>query len=73
MDVECIKAFGNAKPGEVVRGLPDDAAVDPEHWRVVPPVPPSLPPEAVAAAKAALGDLAAKVVPTLKEQMLWAW
>lgn len=43
MQVVCVKAFGLAKPGEIVSGLPDDAAVDPVHWRVVPPDPPLVP------------------------------
>ena len=52
MQVRCIKPFGMAKPGEIVSGLPDGAAVDPEHWEVVedetpptatPPTPPTSP------------------------------
>jgi len=60
--VECIRAFGNAAVGEVVDGLPDDAAVDPEHWRILPaaavksPVP----------SPAAVG---APVPPVIKEGM----
>jgi hypothetical protein len=40
MQVRCVKAFGNAKPGEIVSGLPDGAMADPEHWEIVPDAPP---------------------------------
>ena len=43
MQVVCVKAFGSAVPGEIVSGLPDDAAVDPVHWRILPPDPPASP------------------------------
>lgn len=41
MQVRCIKAFGNAKRGEIVSGLPDSASIDPEHWEVIPDDPPA--------------------------------
>jgi len=55
MQVRCIKAFGMAKCGEIVSGLPDSAAIDPEHWEVIvaddpPPPAPASPPVAPAAA-----------------------
>lgn len=42
MQVVCVKAFGNAKPGDVAE-VPDGASVDPEHWR--PADAPETPPE----------------------------
>jgi hypothetical protein len=42
--VKCIKAFGNASPGDVAE-VGDGAMVDPEHWEVVIPAAP--PPAAV--------------------------
>jgi hypothetical protein len=45
MQVRCIKAFGNAAVGEIVSGIPDGAAIDPEHWEVIAPDgPPAAPP-----------------------------
>lgn len=42
MQVKCIRAHGLNKPGDVVDGVPDGAAVDPQYWevpgaRAVPP------------------------------------
>ena len=48
MEVRCVKAFGNAKPGDTTE-VPDGAAVDPEHWTVVTPTAapaPAVPPPA---------------------------
>lgn len=42
--VRCVKAFGNAAPGDTAE-VPDGAAVDPEHWEVV--IPSAPPPAAV--------------------------
>ena len=39
MQVRCIRAFGNAAPGDI-REVPDGAAVDPEHWEIMPPPEP---------------------------------
>lgn len=46
MQVECVKAFGTAVPGDVAE-VPDGAAVDPVHWRPVQSAP--APPPEVAA------------------------
>lgn len=49
MQVRCIRAFGNAEPGDVVE-VPDGAAVDPVHWEPVTPAPaPAAKPAAPAA------------------------
>jgi hypothetical protein len=42
MQVRCKKAFGAFVPGDVVDGVPDGAAVDPEHFEAVTaPAPPA--------------------------------
>lgn len=44
MQVVCVKAFGSSVPGDVV-DVPDGAAVDPEHWTVMPEAAPSPEPD----------------------------
>jgi hypothetical protein len=53
MQVRCIKPFGGTGVGEIVSGLPDGAAVDPEHWEVVIGEPALPPPPAPAVTPAA--------------------
>jgi hypothetical protein len=43
MQVTCIRAFGVSEPGDVVE-VPDGAAVDPEHWEIIPAGKPPTPP-----------------------------
>lgn len=69
MQVECIRDFGGAVPGDL-REVPDGAAVDPVHWRPVVKVTvdagaafAGAAVEAVAAARAQLDELAGKVIP----------
>jgi len=38
--IRCIKAFGNAQPGDAFE-VPDGALTDPEYWEVVIAAPPS--------------------------------
>lgn len=59
--VRCIKAFGNAKPGDVTE-VGDGAAVDPEHWETV--IPSAPPPAAV---KLPAPGAAATPAPAAKE------
>ena len=59
MQVRCVRAFGQLKPGDLAE-VPDGAAVDPEHFEPVqaaappplPPAPPLLPPPPAPAAPA---------------------
>lgn len=39
MQLKCISAFGNAKPGDVVDGIPDGAVFDRDYWEEVVPAP----------------------------------